>query len=335
MARMTPPPAADQLERADHRLVRARAVPRPARGRRRRRRAGRPGRGSDDAGARPHEHELPHVLRPVAHPRLGRRAAAAAGREAAALPTPRCGPPGRAGASDEAGVFRRLADWGRYVIGDTYSAANAGLKGQVVEDIAASGASGPVRHAGRHRASRRLPHRAVAHAHRQRPRVVAMRPGGVGRPRVMLGGSDAGAHLDRMCGSCYTTRLLADCLRGRQLASLERAVQMMTQEPAELFGLVGRGTIAPGNHADLVLFDPETHRGRGRPPGRGPPRRLGPPHRRLEGRREPCGSTSAALPPSRTAPPPAPRPAASCGRAGATRSPSPPADPHPAPAGPH
>jgi N-acyl-D-aspartate/D-glutamate deacylase len=31
--------------------------------------------------------------------------------------------------SDEAGVFRRLADFGHYVIGDTYSPANEGLKG--------------------------------------------------------------------------------------------------------------------------------------------------------------------------------------------------------------
>lgn len=77
-------------------------------------------------------------------------------------------------------------------------------------------------------------------------------------PRVVLGGSDAGAHLDRMCGSSYTTRFLADCLRGRRLVPLERAVQMLTQAPAELFGLAGRGTIAPGNHADLVVFDPET-----------------------------------------------------------------------------
>ena len=38
--------------------------------------------------------------------------------------------------SKEAGVFRRLADFGRYVIGDTYSEANEGLKGRVVADIA-------------------------------------------------------------------------------------------------------------------------------------------------------------------------------------------------------
>jgi N-acyl-D-aspartate/D-glutamate deacylase len=160
--------------------------------------------------------------------------------------------------SEEAGVFRRLTDWGRYVIGDTYSDANAGLSGQVVEDVAAERGI-PAFDA--------LVEIVLADDFRtvlwpmptdNDPESWAMRGEVWSDPRVLLGGSDAGAHLDRMCGSTYTTRLLADCLRGRQLASLERAVQMLTQEPAALFGLVGRGTIAAGNHADLVLFDPDT-----------------------------------------------------------------------------
>ena len=77
-------------------------------------------------------------------------------------------------------------------------------------------------------------------------------------PRTMLGGSDAGAHLDRMCGAPYTTRFLADCLRGRQLISLERAVQLITSAPAELFGLRDRGVLREGAIADVVLFDPAT-----------------------------------------------------------------------------
>jgi N-acyl-D-aspartate/D-glutamate deacylase len=76
--------------------------------------------------------------------------------------------------------------------------------------------------------------------------------------RAMLGGSDAGAHLDRMCGAPYTTRFLGDCLRGRKLATLERAVQMLTDDPAQLFGLKSRGRIVPGYEADIVVFDPQT-----------------------------------------------------------------------------
>ena len=36
-------------------------------------------------------------------------------------------------------------------------------------------------------------------------------------PGAMVGGSDAGAHLDRMCGSNYPTSFLGDCLRKRKL----------------------------------------------------------------------------------------------------------------------
>jgi N-acyl-D-aspartate/D-glutamate deacylase len=160
--------------------------------------------------------------------------------------------------SEAAGVFRRLAGWDRYVIGDTYSDANAGLTGRVVGEIATE-------------RGQEAFDTLVEIVTTDDFRTVLwpmptdnddaswhMRQEVWDDPRVMLGGSDAGAHLDRMCGSSYTTRLLADCLRGRKLASLERAVQMLTQAPAELFGLVDRGTIAVGNHADLVVFDPET-----------------------------------------------------------------------------
>ena len=87
-----------------------------------------------------------------------------------------------------------------------------------------------------------------------------------GRDDVLIGGSDAGAHLDRMCGAPYTTRFLADCLRGRKLVPLERAVQLITQAPAGLFGLHDRGVLAEGALADLVVFDPETVDAERRPP---------------------------------------------------------------------
>ena len=44
-------------------------------------------------------------------------------------------------------------------------------------------------------------------------------------PRVMLGGSDAGAHLDLMCHANYPTVVLGEVVRDRGLLSLEEAVR--------------------------------------------------------------------------------------------------------------
>jgi N-acyl-D-aspartate/D-glutamate deacylase len=156
----------------------------------------------------------------------------------------------------EAGVFRRLANWATYVIGDTYSPANRGLKGRTVASIAAE------RHVEPFTA---LLDVVVADELRtilwptppdDDPDSWRMRREAWGDDHVLLGGSDAGAHLDRMCGAPYTTRFLADCLRGRQLVPLERAVALLSDVPARLFGLRDRGRLTEGAFADLVVFDP-------------------------------------------------------------------------------
>ncbi|MFG1668882.1 amidohydrolase family protein [Streptomyces sp. Y7] len=163
----------------------------------------------------------------------------------------------RHASSKEAGVFRRLTNFGRYVIGDTYSDVNRGLSGRVVEDIA--------RERGQEAFECMV---EICAADDMRtvlwpmptdndPASWAMRAEAWQHDDVLLGGSDAGAHLDRMCGAPYTTRFLGDCLRGRRLTSLEQAVKMLTDDPAQLFGLRERGRIQEGFHADLVLFDPE------------------------------------------------------------------------------
>ncbi len=158
----------------------------------------------------------------------------------------------------EAGVFARLTGWGRYRIGDTYSPANEGLKGRLVSDIA------------RERGVRDFfalldivladdlrtvlwPGPTDDDAESWRLRVDAWRS-----PHAMIGGSDAGAHLDRMCGAPYTTEFLGDCLRGKQLIGLEEAIHDLTDVPARLFGLRDRGRLAEGWMADVVVLDPET-----------------------------------------------------------------------------
>jgi N-acyl-D-aspartate/D-glutamate deacylase len=76
--------------------------------------------------------------------------------------------------------------------------------------------------------------------------------------RVMLGGSDAGAHLDLMCHANYPSVVLGEVVRDRALLSLEEAVEMMTDRPARHYGLRQRGRVAEGWLADLVVFDPAT-----------------------------------------------------------------------------
>ncbi|WP_392840822.1 amidohydrolase family protein [Streptomyces sp. LN500] len=159
--------------------------------------------------------------------------------------------------SKEAGVFRRLADFGRYVIGDTYSAANEGLSGRVVRDIAAERGQDPFHCLVEICAADELRTVLWPMPTDNDPDSWALRQRTWQHEDVLLGGSDAGAHLDRMCGAPYTTRFLGDCLRGRKLVPLEQAVKMLTDDPAQLFGLRDRGRIQEGFHADLVLFDPE------------------------------------------------------------------------------
>ena len=155
-------------------------------------------------------------------------------------------------------MFSRLTGWGGYRVGDTFSSANDGLSGRTVAEIGAERGTEPFD---------TLVDIVLADELRTvlwpaptddddeswRLRAEAWQS-----EHTLLGGSDAGAHLDRMCGAPYTTAFLGDCLRGRRLASLETAIHMLTDAPARLFGLRERGRIEQGWHADLVVFDPDT-----------------------------------------------------------------------------
>ena len=158
----------------------------------------------------------------------------------------------------EAGVFRRLGNFKRYVIGDTYSQANAGLKGRVVADIAVERGQDAFDALVDVVLNDDLRTILWPMPTDNNPESWKLREEVWTDPRVLLGGSDAGAHLDRMCGAPYTTRFIGDMLRGRKLVPLEKAVQMITDAPAQLFGLRDRGRVAEGYLADLVVFDPQT-----------------------------------------------------------------------------
>jgi N-acyl-D-aspartate/D-glutamate deacylase len=158
--------------------------------------------------------------------------------------------------SKEAGVFRGLSHWGTYRIGDTYSAANEGCAGRLVSDIAAERGTTELDTLLDIVLADDLRTVLWPNTDDGDEKTWTMRAEIWNDPRAMVGGSDAGAHLDRMCGSNYPTAFLEDCLRGRKLVPVEQAIRMMTSQPAELFGLRHRGVVAEGYAADLFVFDP-------------------------------------------------------------------------------
>lgn len=160
--------------------------------------------------------------------------------------------------SPEAGVFSRLAGWSTYRVGDTFSEANAGLSGRIVGEIAAERGTDPFDTMLDIALADDLQTILWPHATDDDEASWAMRAELWDHPAVMIGGSDAGAHLDRMCGTPYPTEWLADTIRGRRLTTVEKAIRAMTEVPAQLFGYRDRGRLAEGYHGDVVVFDPDT-----------------------------------------------------------------------------
>jgi N-acyl-D-aspartate/D-glutamate deacylase len=74
-------------------------------------------------------------------------------------------------------------------------------------------------------------------------------------PVVMAGSSDGGAHLLSFCGADYTTRLLTEWVP--DVLTLEQAVARLTSIPARAAGIEGRGALAEGAAADLLVIDRE------------------------------------------------------------------------------
>jgi N-acyl-D-aspartate/D-glutamate deacylase len=162
-------------------------------------------------------------------------------------------------ASDEAGILRALADWGRFELSETFAPENEAFEGRWVRDVMAERGSDD--------AFDVLCDIVLADGLR-----TGLRPGGLGAereedwrlraevwrdPRTVIGGSDAGAHLDMMCGAIYSTALLAHGVGEFGVVTMEEAVHQLTDVPARLYGLEGRGRIADGWCADVVVFDPD------------------------------------------------------------------------------
>jgi N-acyl-D-aspartate/D-glutamate deacylase len=158
-------------------------------------------------------------------------------------------------ASPDAGMLRTMANWKTMCIAETFSPDNEGLSGRLVGDIAAERGEDPfdtlvdIVVADELRTGLLLPARG------DDPESWRLRADLWRDPRVVIGASDAGAHLDMLATFIYTTSLVGPSVRDRQLLPLEEAVHLITDVPARLYGIRDRGRIAEGCHADVVVFD--------------------------------------------------------------------------------
>jgi N-acyl-D-aspartate/D-glutamate deacylase len=159
--------------------------------------------------------------------------------------------------SKEAGIIGALANWQMLLIDETFAPANKAYEGRSVGEVANERGQDPFD---------ALLDIVIADDLRTglRPPIPESEAdwelkADVWRdPRTVVGGSDAGAHLDVMCGAIYSTSLLGEGVRKRHLLSWEEAVHQLTEVPARLYGIRDRGRLAPGTWADMVLFDPDT-----------------------------------------------------------------------------
>jgi N-acyl-D-aspartate/D-glutamate deacylase len=76
-------------------------------------------------------------------------------------------------------------------------------------------------------------------------------------PNVLIGASDAGAHVQAFATNGDTGYLFSKFVRETGAMSMATAVKKITHETALAWGLRDRGLVNPGYGADIVLFDAE------------------------------------------------------------------------------
>ncbi len=160
----------------------------------------------------------------------------------------------RESAEADTGLFRAMLRWDRLQIGETFSPENEPLSGRTVADVAAERGADPFDALLDVVVADDLRTVLMPPARGDDPESWRLRSEAWRDPRVVVGASDAGAHLDMLATFSYSTSLLA-ANRAHELLPLEEAVRLLTDVQARLYGIRDRGRIAEGWHGDVVVFD--------------------------------------------------------------------------------
>ncbi|WP_428115376.1 N-acyl-D-amino-acid deacylase family protein [Candidatus Poriferisodalis sp.] len=154
-------------------------------------------------------------------------------------------------------AFRGLARWERLTVGEVSKPELAHFEGRTIGEIADEQGTTPWEALCDLVVADDLKTGLYPRAAGDDPDSWALRQELWNDDRCVIGASDAGAHLDFLATFNYSTYLLA-AARDREMLELEDAVHKLTDVPARLYGLAGRGQIANGWHADVVVFDPDS-----------------------------------------------------------------------------
>lgn len=161
-------------------------------------------------------------------------------------------------AAEQPSNFSHIVDWKTRYITETFTPETAKYAGRIVGDIAAEESRDPfdvlidIVLADDLRTTLSSPLRTSTLSDwKARAEIFGDR-------NAVVGGSDAGAHVDAITQFAYPTRLLEHGVREHGVITVEEAVRLMTSVPADLYGFHERGRLAPGRAADVVVFDLDT-----------------------------------------------------------------------------
>jgi len=162
----------------------------------------------------------------------------------------------RAGAEEATEQVRTFTRWGNLVIAEAKSAEYARFSGRTVGEAAAELGLDPLD--------------AMLDIALADDLATSFRKDGYETPEAyvlrgqlmqdefaLIGGSDAGAHMDMIDTYAFSTKALEKS-RTHGLMPLEQVVYRITQRIAHHFGLRDRGELRVGAHADVVVFDADT-----------------------------------------------------------------------------
>ncbi|SNQ47297.1 conserved hypothetical protein [Frankia canadensis] len=161
-------------------------------------------------------------------------------------------------AAEKPSPYSHLVNWRSRHLVETFSPRNAGLAGRLVGDIADERGGDPFEVLMDIIVEDELKTTFSNPPGTVRPEDWEARAKVWRDPRAVIGASDAGAHLDMLEFFAYSTMLLEQGVREQGVIGLEEAVRLITQVPAELYGLRDRGVLATDAIADVVVFDPAT-----------------------------------------------------------------------------